>query len=66
MPSVGAGVYELRVRAGGAIRVFYVLRFEEAIYVLHAFQKRSRRTSQLDIAVGAKRYGDVVSSRPRR
>lgn len=66
MSSVGAGVFELRVRAGGAFRVFYVVRFEEAIYVLHAFQKRSRRTSQLDIDVGATRYREVVSSRTRR
>jgi len=65
MPAVGAGVYELRVRAGGAFRVFYVVRFEEAIYVLHAFQKRSRRTSQLDIDIGAKRHREVVSSRSR-
>ena len=65
MPVVGAGVYELRIRAGGAFRVFYVVRFEEALYVLHAFQKRSRRTSQLDIDVGARRYREVVSSRSR-
>ena len=63
--TVGAGAYELRVRAGGAFRVFYVARFEEGIYVLHAFQKRSRRTSQLDIAVGTKRYREVVSSRSK-
>ena len=31
MPTVGAGVYELRIRAGGAFRVFYVARFAEAI-----------------------------------
>ena len=63
MPSVGAGVFELRVRAGGAFRVFYVAKFDEGIYVLHAFQKRSRRTSQLDIDVGATRYREVVRSR---
>ena len=43
MPSVGAGVVEIRVRAAdGAFRVFYVAKFAEAIYVLHAFQKIGR------------------------
>jgi phage-related protein len=63
MPAVGPGVQELRIRAGGAFRVFYVAKFEEAIYVLHAFQKRSRRTSRADIDLGARRYREVVSSR---
>jgi phage-related protein len=63
MPAVGDGVFELRVRAGGAFRIFYVTRLEEGIYVLHAFQKRSRRTSRLDIDVGAKRYRAVLASR---
>ena len=39
MPSIGAGVYELRIRAGGAFRVFYVAKFAEGLYVVHAFQK---------------------------
>jgi phage-related protein len=45
--------------------MIHVARFEEAIYVLHAFQKRSRRTSRLDIDLGAKRYREVVSTRSR-
>jgi phage-related protein len=65
MPAIGAGVHELRIRAGEAFRLFYVVRFEEAIYVLHAFQKRSRRTSRFDIDLGAKRYREVVSGRIR-
>ena len=44
MPTVGPGVQELRVRdESGAHRVFYVAKFEEAVYVLHVFQKRSRK-----------------------
>lgn len=58
-----------RRRAGHELdlvqRAFYVVKFEEGIYVLHAFQKRSRRTAQLDIDVGAKRYREVVSGRSR-
>ena len=41
MPSVGAGVCEIRVRGqSGAYRTLYVARFADAIYVLHCFQKK--------------------------
>ena len=33
------------------------------IYVLHAVQKKSRRTSKADLEVGAKRYREVIASR---
>src|SRR5713101_5021259 len=47
MPSVGAGVQEIRVRdERGAYRVFYVAKFEEAVYVLRVFQKRSQKTAR--------------------
>ena len=36
-PSIGSGVYEIRIHAQDAYRVFYVAKFEEAVYVLHAF-----------------------------
>jgi phage-related protein len=38
MPSVGAGVEEIRLHSGVEHRVLYVAKFEEAIYVLHAFE----------------------------
>jgi len=63
MPSIGAGVWELRVRAGGAFRVLYVGKFEESIYVLHAFQKKSRKTSRNDLSIGESRYREVVRQR---
>ena len=43
MPTVGAGVYELRIRSRGAFRVFYVAKFAECLYVLHAFQKKTQQ-----------------------
>jgi len=51
MPSVGARVREkIRVReAAGAFRVIYTTTFEDAIYVLHAFQKKTRRTAKRDL-----------------
>ena len=58
MPEVGAGTYEIRYRdaANGAFRVVYVAKFADAIYVLHAFQKKTQKTAQEDIDLAAKRY----------
>ena len=41
MPSIGPGVMEIRINIGNAYRIFYVAKFEEGIYVLHAFQKKN-------------------------
>src|SRR5579872_2220670 len=56
MPTVGMGVYELRVKADKHYRVFYVAKFENAIYVLHAFAKKTQQTSTKDIDKGKERY----------
>lgn len=57
MPSVGPGAYEIRVRdEAGAFRVIYVAKFEHAVYVLHAFQKKTQKTPQSDIELAARRY----------
>ncbi len=57
--TVGPGVRELRVQLGGAFRVLYVAKFAEGIYVLHAFEKRTRRTRQADIDLARKRLRDL-------
>lgn len=57
LPDVGAGVYEIRVRDQMmAFRVIYVAKFEDGVYVLHAFQKKTRKTSRLDIELAKRRY----------
>lgn len=66
MTSVGSGVRELRVRMEGAFRVMYVAKFAEAVYVLHAFQKKSRRTAPLDTQVARSRYRSLMSTRASR
>ena len=64
LPTVGSGVLELRIHdSTGAFRVVYVARFPDAVYVLHAFQKKSRKTSRLDIELARTRYGDLMRSR---
>jgi phage-related protein len=54
---------ELRVRAEGAFRIVYVAKFAEAVHVLHAFRKTTRRTAQTDIALAARRYRHVLEDR---
>ncbi|MBS0547584.1 MAG: type II toxin-antitoxin system RelE/ParE family toxin [Proteobacteria bacterium] len=57
MASVGPGVREIRVRgAHGAFRVLYVATFPDAIYVLHAFQKKTRATAQKDLELATIRF----------
>ena len=56
MPIVGLGVSEIRVRTGEEFRVFYIANFAEAVYVLHAFQKKSQKTAQRDIDLARARY----------
>lgn len=63
--TVGAGVIELRVRVGGAFRVLYIAKFPEAVYVLHAFEKKSRRTRQTDIELARTRFRDLERWRKR-
>jgi phage-related protein len=52
MPSVGSGVYEIRIHTALEHRVFYVAKLAEGIYVLHAFEKKTQRTRQADIDIG--------------
>jgi len=71
MTSVGTGVYELRIHSNLEHRVFYVAKFQEGVYVLHAFEKRTRQTAQRDIELARERYRDVLrdrlrTSRPQR
>lgn len=57
MPDVGAGAYEIRVGdEAGAFRVIYVEKFDDAVYVLHAFQKKTQETAKADIDLAARRY----------
>ncbi len=63
MPSIGIGVNEIRVRAGEAFRVIYVAKFREAVYVLHAFQKKTRKTPPADVELARTRYRAMLKER---
>ena len=60
VPSVGPGVMEIRVHAGNEYRLFYVARFRRAVYVLHAFVKKARKTRASDIALSKRRFHELL------
>ncbi|HCE10394.1 MAG TPA: cytoplasmic protein [Oxalobacteraceae bacterium] len=61
---VGAGTREIRIReSSGIYRVMYVAKFEEAVYVLHCFQKKTQATSKHDKEIAEARYRAVVNAR---
>ena len=63
MASIGLGVFEIRVQLEGAFRVIYVAKFSEALYVLHAFQKKARKTPRGEIELARKRYRAMLKER---
>ncbi|OFZ70103.1 MAG: hypothetical protein A2Z01_03755 [Betaproteobacteria bacterium RBG_16_58_11] len=63
MASIGLGVQEIRIHAENEYRVIYVAKFAEAIYILHAFTKKSQGTAQRDIEIAATRYRQLAGQR---
>lgn len=63
LPAVGLGVREVRVHTGLEHRVVYLAKFTEAVYVLHAFEKRSQRTPKRDLELARQRLRDLVTQR---
>lgn len=61
---IGSGTKEIRINLDdGWFRVMYVAKFEEAVYVLHCFKKKSNKASKKDTALAAKRYKQVLQQR---
>lgn len=57
MPDIGRGVREIRIaERSGAYRVIYVASNGDSIYVLHAFQKKTQKTSATDLNAAKLRY----------
>jgi phage-related protein len=64
MPSIGAGVEEIRVWVeSGTYRVIYIARLLEAVYVLHAFQKKTQQTNQRDVELARARLKELLQVR---
>jgi len=60
MKTVGSGVKELRIHAKGEYRVLYIAKFASAVYVLHAFEKKTSQTPRHDIDLAARRYRELI------
>jgi phage-related protein len=61
MNTIGRGVREIRIRdAAGAFRVLYVAKFDDAVYVLHCFQKKTQKTSKANLNLAVQRYRDLL------
>ena len=63
---MGAGVKEIRIRVAKAYRVLYVAKFTEAIYVLHAFEKKTPKTSKADLDLANSRYRQLMNERKKK
>lgn len=58
--TVGVGVKEIRIREDKNIfRIMYVAKFRDTVYVLHAFQKKTQKTSKKDIGIAKERYREL-------
>jgi phage-related protein len=59
MKAIGTGAREIRIHVLGEWRVLYVAKFADAVYVLHTFQKKSRKTRREDIEIARQRYRQI-------
>jgi len=60
MTTIGQGVREIRIRDdAGAFRILYIAKRDEAVYVLHAFQKKTWRTAKRDLDLAASRMRQI-------
>jgi phage-related protein len=60
MKSVGQGVREIRIQHEGQYRVIYVASYNEKVYVLHAFQKKTQKTSKQDLDMAKRALKEVL------
>jgi phage-related protein len=61
MRTIGPGVREIRIREdGGAFRVVYLAVLEDAVHVLHCFEKKSEKTARADLSLASKRYRELM------
>lgn len=61
MKDVGKGCYEIIENGEGTwFRIIYVATLGDTVYVLHAFQKKTNKTSRQDIQTAKTRYKEAV------
>ena len=61
MPSVAAGVEELRMKdRSGVYRVFCFIKLETAVVIFHAFQKKTSKTPRHEIELARARLKEML------
>jgi phage-related protein len=65
MPNVGSGVKEIRVHTDLEHRVLYTANLADAIYVLHVFEKKTKKTPKRDLDIARERFRALLNSRRR-
>ncbi|MES9862822.1 MAG: type II toxin-antitoxin system RelE/ParE family toxin [Candidatus Thiodiazotropha sp. LLP2] len=63
MSSIGPGVREIRIHVDGEFRAIYIAKYEEAIYMLHTFKKKTQKTSKRDIDIAKARLRELERER---
>lgn len=63
LSTIGIGVKEIRIHTGQEYRVIYIASFAEGIYVLHAFEKKTRMTPKRDLEMARSRLREVIRHR---
>ncbi len=66
MKNIGPVIMEIRVHENGEFRGIYVAKFEEAVYVLHCFHKKTQKTRRHDIDLARKRYKEMLEERVKK
>lgn len=61
MKTIGAGVNEIRIKdTDGIYRVIYIAKFEETVFVLHCFKKKTEKTTKFNIDLARSRYKALI------
>lgn len=60
--TVGPGVREIRIQVGRQFRIIYVTQFNDTVYVLHAFEKKSQKTARRDVEIARHRLAELRRS----
>lgn len=59
MTTIGSGAREIRIQHRGEFRVIYVAKIDDAVHVLHAFQKKTQKTRKRDLEVARQRLKEM-------
>lgn len=61
LKTVGRGVYEIRTKSSdGIYRTVYIASLDDFVYILHAFKKKTQKTSRLDLEIAKKRLSELL------